>query len=73
MWIRSQNGCSLLKINDFINFREDGCRYSIHGEGYELGTYSSYRKASKVLDEIQGQIENYPPNKVFQMPANKDV
>ena len=96
MWIRSQSKYSLINTNAIRiceDDRDDCCDYLICGyqDGYdhELGVYSSFEKATKVLDEIQKLIANditydikktrevrYCGNKynmIYQMPKDDDV
>lgn len=73
MWIRSQDGCLLVNANKIEAYECFGGEYSISGEYSTVGVYSTKEKALKVLNDIQGQIENYPPNEVFQMPQDEEV
>jgi hypothetical protein len=63
MWVRSQSKYTLINTN-IIRICEDDrddcgdyliCAYS-DGYDHELGVYSSFEKATKVLDEIQRSI-----------------
>ena len=63
MWIRSQSKYTLINTNAIricADDRDDCGDYLICGyqDGYdhELGVYSSFEKALKVLDEIQTSI-----------------
>lgn len=62
MWIRSQNKRILSNVDEvLVTFvDENKCFISgFWGTGSDtLGVYSSRKKALKVLDEIQGAIEN---------------
>jgi hypothetical protein len=96
MWVRSQSKYTLINTN-IIRICEDDrddcgdyliCAYS-DGYDHELGVYSSFEKALKVLDEIQKAIENtnyysidnfclntYALKRgaqVYQMPQDEDV
>lgn len=58
MWVRSQNGMSLMDCNSFAveKFFEQYEVITLNSSSritVELGTYSSEKKALKVLDEIQ--------------------
>lgn len=58
MWVRSQNGMSLMDCNSFAveKFFEQYEVITLNNSSritVELGTYSSEKKALKVLDEIQ--------------------
>lgn len=60
MWIRSQSKKALVNIN-FFRVINDGnycliCGATTDGCDYELGVYSTEKKALKVLDEIQKYI-----------------
>lgn len=60
MWIRSQRRNALVNIN-FMRVINDGnfcliCGATTDGCDYELGVYSTEKKALKVLDEIQTSI-----------------
>lgn len=64
MWIRSQNGMSLIDCTSFAveKFFEQYEVVTLNNSSritVELGTYSSEKKALKVLDEIQKRVE-YP-------------
>ena len=58
LWIRSQNGERLMKVNglDYVGYNDN---YVINGYGtnecdnYDLGLYKSKQRALEVLDEIQ--------------------
>lgn len=73
MWIRSQ---SLLTLANFecLKIRQHGSEeFSIVGDGdIILGKYSTMKKALRVLDWIQNQIE-YKNVEVHQMPQDEDV
>ena len=88
MWIRSQDKRFLLNIdNAFVVEREfvGITSYSIyyHKEiDIDLGVYSTYKKALKVLDKIQCFINNLKYSKamekvmgyyIFQMPQDDEV
>lgn len=63
MWIRSQSKYTLINTNAIRIFEDDRddcgdyliCGYS-DGYNHELGAYSTFEKALKVLDEIQTSI-----------------
>ena len=62
MWIRSQRRNALVNIN-FMRVINDGnfcliCGATTDGCDYELGVYSTEKKALRVLDEIQDYIED---------------
>lgn len=77
MWVRSQNGMSLMDCDSFAVEDHSGkyeviilnCRTSI---SVSLGMYSTKEKALKVLDDIEHSLE-YPYNTVFQMPQDDEV
>lgn len=62
MWIRSQDGMSLMDCNSFAvqKFFEQYEVITLNDRSritVELGIYSSEKKALKVLDEIQKRVE----------------
>ena len=81
MWIRSQNKYTLINTN-IIRICEDDrddcgdyliCAYS-NGYDHELGVYSSFEKALKVLDEIQDLIYKACDSGItYEMPKDEDV
>lgn len=94
MWVRSQNGMSLMDCNSFAveKFFEQYEVITLNNSSritVELGTYSSEKKALKVLDEIQDAIEDtyyynienlgcgsYALKKgceIYEMPQDEDV
>jgi len=59
MWIRSQDktllkNCNEIHINSMEDSKELWC--SENGLSYQLGTYSSSKRALEILDDIQNQI-----------------
>lgn len=73
MWIRSQDGMSLMDCNSFAvqKFFEQYEVITLNSSSritVELGTYSSEKKALKVLDEIQRIIE-YPGSSLISPTA----
>lgn len=80
MWIRSQDRKSLLEIDDV---EIDGINQiwgsdKLLGKYSILGEYSTYKKALKVFDEIQDELESEvfyitdSPD-VYQMPQDDEV
>lgn len=77
MWIRNQERGILLNLDsNTIQICIDLCNYGIYAvtdcDNYELGAYSSYSKASKVMDKIELCLGN-KSCKVFQMPQDFEV
>ena len=73
IWIRSQDKETIMNCNELgIVFKDNK---SIYSNGYVLGTYSSRKKALKVLDMIQSFINNelIRDYMVFQMPQDDEV
>lgn len=76
MWVRSQNGMSLVDCNSFEveKFFEQYKVVTLNNRSritVELGTYSSEKKALKVLGEIQRIIE-YPGSSLISPTALKN-
>lgn len=76
MWIRSQDLYMLIKC-ERLSIRQSISRShcAIGNECVVLGGYSTTKKALKVLDEIQYNMEpfEHEPTMVFQMPQDEDV
>ena len=73
MWVRSQNGMSLVDCNSFEveKFFEQYEVVTLNNRSritVELGTYSSEKKALKVLGEIKRIIE-YPGSSLISPTA----
>lgn len=77
MWIRSQNGRQLVKVN-WLEMLQNSVGWAIFG-GYDresilhfrLGDYATEEKAYSVLNQVERNINmNY--NKVFEMPADDE-
>ena len=76
MWIRAQDKTILLDCDSFAVEDHSGKHEVItlsgkSGISISLGIYSSFRKALKVLDEIQEHINSNAD--MFQMPQDEDV
>lgn len=79
MWIKNQTKDCLLNANDVSFFTEtnDGIKtyqFRCYGYGvdyYILGDYSSEKKAFKVLNKIQEEIE--AGTLLFEMPRDDEV
>lgn len=79
MWIRSQDRDCLINVNDvcFYKLTYEGRKtyqFICYGYGvdyYILGDYSSEKKAFKVLNKIQEEIE--AGNILFEMPRDDEV
>ena len=76
MWIRNQKRGTLLNLDSkTIQICIDLYNYGIYAvtdcDNYELGAYSSYSKASKVMDKIEWHLEN-KSCKVFRMPQDEE-
>jgi hypothetical protein len=77
MWIRNQKRGMLLNLdNNTTQICIDLCNYEIYAvidyDNYELGVYSSYSKAKKVMDKIEWYLGNKSCN-VFSMPQDFEV
>ena len=64
LWIRSQDKCSLIKVNKLTFEWNIDNEPTIYGyekyDNYErLGVYKTKERALEVLDEIQRKIESY--------------
>ena len=71
MWIRSKDSEVLMQV-DVLEISETyKNNYNIECHGYVLGTYSTKRKALKVLDEIEEAI--CCGNEFYQMPEDDEV
>lgn len=72
MWVRSQKKRSFIETTGkifFIREHQGQIIESISNIG--IGTYNSEKRAIEVLNELQNEImNNYQPNKVFEMPEN---
>lgn len=57
LWIRSQKGANLIKIDNLlIEGFDNSIETRINDGYYELGTYETNERALEVLDEIQNII-----------------
>lgn len=77
MWIRSQRKNVLVDIN-FMRVINDGnfcliCGATTDGFDCDLGIYSSEERAIRVLDAIQGQLNEFDleGTVVYQMPSDE--
>lgn len=80
MWVRSQDKRRLIKCNNLSIKNGVGLlvgKFTIEESGITLGIYSNEKKALKVLDMIEGAIQQtefphhiYP---IFQMPQDSEV
>ncbi|HRF70459.1 MAG TPA: hypothetical protein PKV66_03425 [Candidatus Pelethenecus sp.] len=83
MWIKTQDGTTLVNCDDFtITKRKKKPGYIVSAgraesnTGYIAGLYSSKEKALKVLQMIEEHIfnkERVNSRKPFQFPINEDV
>lgn len=84
MWIRGQDKEILVKVSSLKiceTFHNKGCitrsiDCETEGEIFELGQYSSERKALKVLDMIETRLRQCYHDTtmiVFQMPSDEEV
>ena len=79
MWIRTQDKRRLIKCVVFEVSQEIPTifSYTTNG-GFSLGEYSTQKKALKVLDMIEKQINHFSGTSivnipVFQMPQDEEV
>ena len=82
IWIRSQDGKTLVSTKEIYVTRRSKCWCICTGRGLDLGAYSTEEKAIKVLDMICEKIKiaefNIEPifyvvNQIFQMPQDEKV
>lgn len=94
IWIRSQNKETLVKIDCINVYKNLNLKYVVSGFNssnsnddiyWNLGTYSTYEKALKILDMIQqkiieidktrflGMTETVYKKCVFEMPKDEEV
>ena len=80
MLIKSQSKHALVEFSQ-VEIRADDGRYCLYNNGVELGVYSSYNNALKVLEMIQVRLlRNLTPESkqgnyrcYFQMPEDCEV
>ena len=56
LWIRSQDGKKLIKVNELKMETVKGGNTFIYSNATDLGTYKTKERALEVLDEIQRYI-----------------
>lgn len=79
MWIRSQDDRLLIDADKIYVGGTDDTKCQIYNIGescnYFLGNYSSLKKAMRVFDEIENQLNEFDleGTVVYQMPQDEDV
>lgn len=78
IWIRSQGGNWLVLASEFYIKTKDGkdgiSDVLTMDNQQQLATYSTYKKALKVLDMIKNHIQSrVNEDMVFQMPQDEEV
>ena len=76
MWIRSQSKNKLIKCSKLYLAENDADKYEIIAEHNSIGEYSTYEKASKVLDMIEFKLRasfHDTTMILFQMPLDSEV
>ena len=56
LWIRSQDGKKLIKVNELKMETVKGGNTFIYSDVTDLGTYKTKERALEVLDEIQNKL-----------------
>lgn len=65
LWIRTQTGQSLVKINNVSITKQTEGRYIIDCDNWILGRYKSEERALQILDEIQNILQ---PRVIYHQP-----